>query len=118
VKQKVGDVVTFSYDGQEMFRFKIIDMVVWKEDFDDSAGHWAWTYTLQLLEDFANPEVGRQLRLAYWVATPKTGGYDRFGQYAPTLNEQTLLELMRQAIEKRFFSSTFVHNLKGALTDL
>lgn len=64
MKQKVGDEITFSYDAKAMFKFKIRDVVISKEEFDDSAGHWAWTYTLQLLDDVTTPQAGRQLRLA------------------------------------------------------
>ena len=50
-----------------------------------------------------------------WIATSKTGGKMKWGQGSPMLEEGALLSLLRQAIEKGFFSGGFLRKLHQEL---
>lgn len=67
------------------------------------------------------PEHSRVLWFGYWISTNKTKGKMRWGQGAPMLEENILLELLTDAIGKNFFSQSFLENLsheiEGALEE-
>jgi len=50
----------------------------------------------------------------YWVTIK---GKERFGQYAPMMGEDSLLELLREAIRKEFFSKNFLNQLHQTIID-
>jgi len=115
MKQKIGDEIPFRWGGQELFRWGLKDMVTCHEERDVDDGHWTWTYALQLLQAIDNHSIEDQVRLAYWVKTPKNPNWDKFGQFAATLREETFLQLITQAIAQGFFTDDFVRELKGRL---
>lgn len=50
--------------------------------------------------------------LPYWVTI---GGKEKYGQFAPMIGENALLELLRKAIEEGFFSNEFLSQLAVAI---
>lgn len=50
--------------------------------------------------------------LPYWVTI---GGKEKYGQFAPMIGENALLELLRDAIKQDFFSENFLSGLKAAI---
>jgi hypothetical protein len=55
--------------------------------------------------------LGKVLWFAYWLSTDKTEGKMKWGQGSPMLEEDALLNLLKQAIEKGFFSEKFLTEL-------
>jgi hypothetical protein len=47
----------------------------------------------------------------YWITWAEVDGRERYGQYAPMIGEKALLELLRKAIKKDFFSRGFLSSL-------
>ena len=64
----------------------------WKGDPEDEYGFW----------------------FPYWITTK---GKDRYGQYAPMMDEGSLLELLQEAIRKDFFSENFLDQLQKTITE-
>ena len=108
MKQKVGDKTPVWSGGQRKL-FRIAGMVVRQETGD---GQPVWEYVLQSLEDPEDSRAARQFRFAYWLTTPSR---QNFGRNAPVLREETLLELMEEALNTGFFSDVFVQRLRVAL---
>ena len=50
----------------------------------------------------------------YWITTR---GKEKYGQYAPMMGENSLLELLQEAIRKDFFNENFLHQLQKTITD-
>ena len=58
-----------------------------------------------------SPEYSKVLWFAYWISTKKTSGKIKWGGGPPMLEEAVLLELLKDAIAKNFFSKTFLRKL-------
>jgi len=77
--------------------------------YDDShQGNVAYAPKILLL---GSEKLRKVLWFTYWIATSKTGGKMKWGQGAPMLEEDALLNLLKQAIEKGFFSEKFLTGL-------
>ena len=50
----------------------------------------------------------------YWIGPE---GKERFGQYAPMIEERLLLALFKEAITQEFFSPSFLSDLAEALSE-
>ena len=50
----------------------------------------------------------------YWITWVDIDGKERYGQYSPMIGEKALLELLKGAIAKDFFSNNFLINLSDA----
>lgn len=50
----------------------------------------------------------------YWITI---GGKEKYGQFAPMIGENALLELFKDAIEQDFFSEDFLHGLGRAIAE-
>jgi len=50
----------------------------------------------------------------YWI---QIDGKEKYGQFAPMIGEGGLLELLRGAIEKNYFSDSFLLSLQEAIQD-
>lgn len=48
----------------------------------------------------------------YWITI---GGKEKYGQFAPMIGEKALLQLLQDAIEQDFFSSSFLKGLDRAI---
>ena len=48
----------------------------------------------------------------YWMTI---GGREKYGQFAPMIGEEALLELLQDAIEQDFFSKGFLRGLDSAI---
>ena len=57
-------------------------------------------------------EDKNELWFPYWITI---GGKEKYGQYAPMIGEQALLELLQDAIEQDFFSEDFLQGLREAI---
>ena len=75
---------------------------------DSEQGAVGYDPKIMLLEDEKGDKV---LWFAYWISTNKTNGKMKWGQGSPMLEEDTLLELFKDAIEKNILSKTFLRKL-------
>ena len=50
----------------------------------------------------------------YWTTIKDK---ERYGQYAPMMSEDSLLELLQEAMRKEFFSENFLHQLHKTIAD-
>ena len=60
------------------------------------------------------PDDEYEFWFPYWITTK---GKEKYGQYAPMMNEGSLLELLQEAIGREFFSENFLHQLRETITD-
>jgi hypothetical protein len=52
----------------------------------------------------------------YWITWVDIDGKERYGQYSPMIGEKALLELLKGAITKDFFSNSFLSELNKAIS--
>jgi hypothetical protein len=52
----------------------------------------------------------------YWITVGK-GSKEKYGQYAPMIGEKALLELLKGAIAKNYFSPDFLQGLRKAIDE-
>lgn len=60
-------------------------------------------------------KTGRALWFAYWISTDKTKGKLKWGQGPPVLEEDSLLQLLKEAISQNFFGRDFIEELASEL---
>lgn len=80
---------------------------------DPIQGHVHYDPKVLWLHSQKHPRV---LWFAYWISTNKTGGKMKWGQGPPMLEEDTLLELFKDAIEKDIVSKTFLNKLNRQIS--
>ena len=79
-------------------------------------------YSQEIGETLFNPTLvqiqwengGHEYWFPYWITIK---GREKYGQYAPMMDEDSLLELLQEAIKKEFFSQNFLHKLNETITD-
>ena len=52
----------------------------------------------------------------YWITWADINNKERYGQYAPMIGEKAVLELLKGAIDKDFFSKSFLIGLNKAIS--
>ncbi len=92
VAQLKAPVSAYSDDVGEVLLSPTLVQIHWKGDPDDEYGFW----------------------FPYWITTK---GKEKYGQYAPMMDEHSLLELLEEAIRRGFFSGSFLHQLHTTITD-
>jgi hypothetical protein len=117
MKLKVGDKVTPKYRGRIVAEYdvrgiaKLAKPAVYHDDA--MGGEVSFNPTIILLESTADGH--RELWFPYWIATPRTKGKERYGQFAPMYGEDCFLPLLKEAIRQRFFSADFLKKLANEL---
>jgi len=97
--------------------WQVVDVVRLKQSIryrDGKQGNVSYDPRIMLLENETKCKV---LWFTYWLATDKSKGKLKWGQGSPMLEENALLELMRQAIKSGFFSQDFLKGLANELRD-
>jgi len=51
----------------------------------------------------------------YWITWSKISDKERYGQFAPMIGENALLELLKDAMKQEFFSKSFLDHLAAAI---
>jgi len=117
MKLKVGDKVTPKYKGQIIAEYdvkgiaKLPKPVIYQDDA--MGGEVSFNPTIILLESTADGH--RELWFPYWIATPRTKGKERYGQFAPMYGEDCFIPLLKEAIRQRFFTKHFIEDLTHEL---
>ena len=97
------------YKGNHEWKVNGIAEVPQPIHYDDSQqGKVAYAPKILLL---GSERLRKVLWFTYWIATSKTGGKLKWGQGSPMLEEEALLDLLKQATEKGFFSEKFLTKL-------
>ena len=52
----------------------------------------------------------------YWITWSDISDKERYGQYAPMIGEEALLELLEKAIDQDFFTKSFLKKLNTAIS--
>lgn len=60
-------------------------------------------------------KLSKVLWFTYWMATTKTGGKMKWGQGSPMLEQNVLLNLLKEAIKQGFFTKDFLKKLASEL---
>lgn len=79
---------------------------------DPEQGDVSYDPKIMLLE---SEKIGNVLWFTYWISTNKTKGKSKWGQGPPMLEEDVLLELMKDAIRKGLFTGDFLEKLDSEL---
>ena len=109
MKTKVGSKVHPWYKGCHEWEVKGIAGLEKPIEYDDPVQREvSYDPKIMLLE---NEEVGKVLWFPYWMATSKTSGKMKWGQRPPMLEENVLLDLMRDGIRKGLFRKGFLNKL-------
>ncbi len=83
--------------------------------YSDKIGEALFNPTLVKIEWERPPsEEKQEFWFPYWLTT---GGKEKYGQYAPMIGEQALLELLEEAIKENFFSDNFLTQLSKVISD-
>lgn len=119
--KKVGDKVSPRYRGAVVTDYevekvaKLSQPAVYKDDV--MGGEVRFNPTIILLR--STKDGHRELWFPYWIATPRTKGKEKYGQFAPMYGEDCFLPLLKEAIRQGFFSQDFLeelaHELEAAL---
>jgi len=80
------------------------------------------SYSNEVGEALFNPTLvqiewengGHEIWFPYWITIK---GKEKYGQYAPMMGEDSLLELLQEAIRKEFFSENFLDQLHKSIID-
>ena len=117
MKLKVGDKVKPRYKGQIVaeYEVKAIAKLPQPATYQDDAmgGQVSFNPTIILLE--STTDGHRELWFPYWIATPRSKGKERYGQFAPMYGEDCFLPLLKEAIRQRFFTKHFMEDLTREL---
>ena len=106
---KVGSGVHPWYKGNHEWKVNGIAKLKEAIQYHDShQGKVSYDPKILLLD---SEKVGRALWFAYWVSTDKTEGKMKWGQGSPVLEEDNLLQLLKDAIRQEFFSKDFLTEL-------
>lgn len=109
----VGDTVHPWYKG--IHEWKVSKVAVLHEPIewdDDVHGHVEYDPRILKLE---SPSIGAVLWFNYWMSTDKTQGKMAYGGGPPILEEDILLELIKDAIQKGIFDIQFLTRLRQAI---
>lgn len=83
--------------------------------YSDDIGKVFFNPTLVKIEWEKPPsQDGHEFWFPYWVTTR---GKEKYGQFAPMMGENALLELLRNAILQDFFSDDFLQKLDNTISD-
>ena len=106
---KVRKKVHPRYKGIAEWKVKRTAQIMQPIEYDDPIqGHVCYNPKVLWLH---TPEHPRVLWFAYWISTNKTSGKMKWGQGSPMLEEDTLLELFKDAMGKKILSKTFLKKL-------
>lgn len=115
MKAKVGDTIHPWYKGTHEWRVEAIAKLPQAIEYDDPVqGKVSYDPRVVWLK---SPEYSKVLWFAYWISTNKTQGKMKWGQGAPMLEENVLLELLKDAIRQDFFTKNFLRELRRELDD-
>ena len=106
---KLGSIVHPWYKGNH--EWKVNEIATLKEPIryhDSHQGEVSYDPRILLLH---SEKLDKVLWFAYWLSTDQSEGKMKWGQGSPILEEGTLLNLLKQAIEKGFFSNKFLSEL-------
>ena len=110
---KVGSVVHPRYRGIANWKVETIaefrKPIKYKDDIQGNV-----SYAPRIL-NLKSSKVDKVLWFAYWISTDKTKGKLKWGQGAPMLEEDTLLNLLKDALRRKFFSDGFIKELHAEL---
>ncbi len=113
MKTKVGSKVHPWYKGYREWEVKGIAELKKPIEYDDPIqGEVNYDPKVMLLE---SEKVGNVLWFTYWISTNKTKGKSKWSQGPPILEENVLLELMKDAIKKGLFTEGFLKKLAHEL---
>ena len=109
MKTKVGSKVHPWYKGNHEWEVKGIAGLEKPIKYDDPMqGEVGYYPKIMLLE---GEKVDKVLWFTYWISTNKTKGKSKWGQGPPMLEENVLLDLMRDGVRKGLFSRKFLQEL-------
>lgn len=113
MKTQVGSKVHPWYKGNHEWEVKGIAEIKHQIKYHDhEQGEVSYDPKIMLLE---SEKAGIALWFTYWISTNKTKGKLKWGQGPPMLEEDVLLELMKDAIKKGLFSKDFLKKLDREL---
>ena len=120
MKAKVGDKVHPRYKGIDNWEIKAIAELSEPIRYSDSKlGRVGYCPRIVLLESL--DKKLKALWFAYWIATSQTEGKMKWGQRPGMYEENVLLELLKDAIRRNFFSKDFlrelIHDIEDALNE-
>ena len=78
----------------------------------EEVGEAKFNPTLVQIEWESN--LANEFWFPYWITIK---GKERYGQFAPMMDEASLLELLEGAIKQEFFSQTFLQRLNKVIAD-
>lgn len=112
---KTGSIVHPRYKGIAEWRVEdtveLQQPIIWK---DPVQGDVAYDPKIALLEARM---VGKVLWFPYWMSTSNTQGKMKWEQRPPMLEEKVLLELIKKAIKRGFFTKSFLKELAREVQD-
>lgn len=109
MKTKIGSKVHPWYKGTHEWEVKNIAELYKPIEYNDpEQGEVNYDPKVMLLE---SERAGNVLWFTYWISTNKTKGKSKWGQGPPMLEEDVILELMKDGIRKGFFSKKFLQEL-------
>ncbi len=87
------------------------------ECFSEDKGKALFNPTMVKLE-WENPpsDDKNDIWFPYWITWVDVDGKERYGQYSPMIGEKALLELLKDAINKDFFTRDFLAGLDAEIT--
>lgn len=111
MRTKVGGKVHPRYKRVARWEVKAIAKLTKPMEWRDEARLGQVAYDPRILW-LSCSEHKKVLWFAYWISTSRTKGKLKWGQGAPMLEEDTLLQLLKDAIGQGILSSGFLKNLK------
>jgi len=115
MRTKVGSTVHPWYKGVHEWQVEAIAELPQPIEYDDPVqGKVSYDPKMVPLK---SPKHGNVLWFTYWISTNKTQGKMKWGQGSPMLEEDVLLNLMKEAIEQGFFTNDFLKGLARELNE-
>lgn len=74
---------------------------------------WGKTAFRPVLAQIEWQDGKKEYWLPYWIGPV---GKERYGQYAPMMEERELLSLLQEAIKQKFFSKRFLSKLSSQIS--
>lgn len=111
--KKIGDKGKAKYWGEYIVR-NIVELRDPVACHSDEIGKALFKPTIAKIEWLEKPPSRDQhdIWFPYWIVIK---GREKFGQFAPMIGQKALLELLKKAVKKGFFSVRFLRNLKRAI---